>query len=311
MAQFGTDGVKAKVGATAGPGLSLGGAVGRPEVECRNQVIGSDQTIPGSAPDAEKIKSQLLEGVQTAAGPDDFVANTSTLTSKDYAPTNVDLISTSSYATPKYGNYCGPDWIGGMYDAGNVCRVDWKPPVDQLDEACRDHDYDYVRSDLSAQTPNSNPDKQEADLELLEKADGVSNDDLGIYGDIYKQGVKEVFGYKTGTDGTLVATDDVLDSVKQGVSNAWDWSKDKAGDAWDWTKDKTSDFLGSSFPIETSAVGGGTTIIAAESDAEKLSEEADSHADRAASAARKAQSAARRAAAIVARMRAMMSRRYS
>jgi hypothetical protein len=329
MAQFGTDGVKAKIGATAGPGLSLGGSVARPEVECRvqNQVIGADQTISGTSPEADKVRSQLIEGVQTSSSPEDYLANTKMLSSSDYAPTNTEDIPTSSYLTPKYGNYCGPDWIGGMYDAGNVCRVDWKPPGDAMDEACRDHDYDYIRSDLSAQTPNTNPDKQAADLELLDKVAAVPNSDLDTYGDIYKQGVDEVFGYKTGTGGSLVAIDQAI----EGVKDAWDWTKNNASDAWDWTKDKASDAWDSTFgddppPNDGSpspgalglqpmasmgSGGGGESISGMETEADDLSQEAHSHADRAESAARQAQAAARRAAAIAARIRAMTSRRYS
>jgi len=46
-----------------------------------------------------------------------------------------------------YGNWCGPDWTGGLAKPWNDLteseRETVKPPIDQLDGACRDHDQCY------------------------------------------------------------------------------------------------------------------------------------------------------------------------
>jgi len=42
-----------------------------------------------------------------------------------------------------HGNYCGPNWTGGMPYAASDSRVDWSVPcVDSLDCACKKHDRD-------------------------------------------------------------------------------------------------------------------------------------------------------------------------
>jgi len=40
-----------------------------------------------------------------------------------------------------HGNYCGPNWTGGKPLAANDPKVDWSvKAIDQLDQACKNHD---------------------------------------------------------------------------------------------------------------------------------------------------------------------------
>jgi hypothetical protein len=57
------------------------------------------------------------------------------------------------YGLKIYGNWCGPDWTGGFKNAWIALtpneRRNVKPPIDQLDGACRDHDLCYLRCGMN------------------------------------------------------------------------------------------------------------------------------------------------------------------
>jgi hypothetical protein len=81
----------------------------------------------------------------------------------------VNLANGANQSVLKHGNYCGPGYTGGQKStkSDNACKADWKPPVDQTDAACQKHDYAYARAGVTANTPQSNPDKKAADLQLI------------------------------------------------------------------------------------------------------------------------------------------------
>jgi len=46
---------------------------------------------------------------------------------------------------PRYGNWCGGNWSGGI-DTSTNCGVNGSaPPIDSLDECCKNHDLCYER----------------------------------------------------------------------------------------------------------------------------------------------------------------------
>ncbi|MGH8123158.1 MAG: RHS repeat-associated core domain-containing protein, partial [Rudaea sp.] len=53
-----------------------------------------------------------------------------------------------------YGNWCGPDWTGGYKKPWNDLtqyeRKHIKPPIDQLDGACKDHDLCYGKCGIDS-----------------------------------------------------------------------------------------------------------------------------------------------------------------
>ncbi len=101
----------------------------------------------------------------------------------------------SDKVIPNHGNYGGPGWTGGQWDDGsNSCKSTWKPPVDEMDRQFRNHDYDYIRSGVTANTPNTNPAKQAADQRLLDGLQKVQPSTFG--GQLYKAGAQGYFRYK-------------------------------------------------------------------------------------------------------------------
>lgn len=98
---------------------------------------------------------------------------------------------------PTYQNWGGGGWNGGVRDDAPVCRLDWLPPHDEMDEAFRLHDYAYIRGGLTADTPNSNPLKQQADLELLENLRKIPDSELDADSLLFKTTTELFFSEKT------------------------------------------------------------------------------------------------------------------
>jgi len=96
----------------------------------------------------------------------------------------------------RHGNWCGPNYSGGQVskDNENMCRKDWKPPVDETDKACQKHDMSYGVNGITKDTPNSNPAKQKADKQLVEDLSNAKT--KGPIEKGYNEAAQEIFKYK-------------------------------------------------------------------------------------------------------------------
>jgi hypothetical protein len=179
---------------------------------------------------------------------------------------------------PTYENWGGGGWSGGVRDPTPVCRIDWQLPKSKMDEAFRDHDYDYMRDGIDANTPQSNPLKQAADLRLLEKLKQVPDSELDANSLLFKTTTQLFFGEKTSgkydpelveklkniplsdldweeraaklmAEGKIQKDElgqffgDMYESTKQKLGDAADYLGNKAGEAEQWVE-KEADELG-------------------------------------------------------------------
>lgn len=120
------------------------------------------------------------------------------LDSKSLIPIKLKLPDDHPFSLgPTFENWGGGGWSGGVRDETPVCREDWKMPASKMDEAFRDHDYDYMRDGIDANTPQSNPLKQAADLRLLEKLKAIPDSELDANTLLFKTSTELFFGEKT------------------------------------------------------------------------------------------------------------------
>ncbi len=142
---------------------------------------------------------------------------------------------------PTYGNWGGGGYSGGVRDDTPMCRMDWKPPANRLDEAFREHDYAYMRDGLSADTDQSNPLKQAADKLLLERLSNIPDSELDWDAIAYKRAAQGLFGAKVAGEDVSQSVSEAYDALGKQMRETWDATKDTASDAWDATKDTASD----------------------------------------------------------------------
>lgn len=119
----------------------------------------------------------------------------------------------------RYGNYCGDDMTGGLWkDKSESCKLIWKKPIDQVDEACRKHDYAYIRKNLSKDTPVNNPDRRNADLKLIKNM-GEAKTDIP-YGTMYKSATKRYFEWKNDV-APIRSPDNTVTTNQQEQAKMW------------------------------------------------------------------------------------------
>lgn len=134
---------------------------------------------------------------------------------------------------PTRGNWGGGGYSGGVRDDTPVCREDWQPPVDAMDAAMRDHDYAYMRHGIEADTPQSNPFKQQADLELLERLKNIPDSELDMESMFFKKSAQALFGYKVAREEVSQSVIDTYEKAKQQAVETWEATADAAGNAVD------------------------------------------------------------------------------
>jgi hypothetical protein len=167
---------------------------------------------------------------------------------------------------PTYGNWGGGGYNGGMRDDTPACNINWQPPINKLDEIFRDHDYDYMRHGIGADTSQSNPFKQEADQRLIDRLSELPNSELDIESLRYKLAAQGLFSAKV--HGQEIKQDfvDAYESAKQAANKTWEATKNTASDAWDSAKNTASDAWdsakntasGASDWVSKQIAGGGT-----------------------------------------------------
>jgi len=172
---------------------------------------------------------------------------------------------------PTYQNWGGGGWNGGVRDDTPICRPDWLPPNDKMDEAFRDHDYDYMRHGLSADTPNTNPFKRQADLDLLQKLKRIPDSELDADSLLFKTTTELYFSEATSGEyppelveklrnmslGDLSFEEKIAKIVAQLqirkseaadlLGNIYDGAKEKVSDGLDYLGDKANSFKDSIF----------------------------------------------------------------
>ena len=94
----------------------------------------------------------------------------------------------------RYGNYCGPSWTGGHLVNSKPllqCSIYDLPPIDERDKACQIHDYRFAINEMTANTPETNINRLNADLELLNNS--YKSQSTGIWNSVFKWGLETYF----------------------------------------------------------------------------------------------------------------------